>query len=264
MRNFWRLAWLSYKGLYITWQGHAYVFTVFVTPILWVLIISLFGKFAANPRLAESYIVGMAVFSLPFVIVDGIVGAFQGERRYGTLGILFLSPINRLKIFLTRGGIHWGNGIATLSASLAAAWVILGLDFSEVAWVTAFLSVLALAAASTGFALFMGNITILSARRGYIFQFAYGIVLLLSGAVIPTSSLPPLLYHMSQIIPVTNGLAATRASFAGAGLPDVGGLILAELLVGITYALVGAMLFRWVEARAKRLGNLDQVGEGGM
>ena len=92
MRNFWRLAWLSYKGLYITWQGHAYIFRVFLTPILWVLIISLFGKFAAHPRLAEGYIVGMVVFALPFVIVDGIVGAFQHERTYGTLSILFVSP----------------------------------------------------------------------------------------------------------------------------------------------------------------------------
>ena len=262
MRNLWRLAWLSYKGLYITWQGHAYIFTVFVTPILWVLIISLFGKFAAHPRLAEGYIVGMAVFSLPFVIVDGIVGAFQGERTYGTLSILFVSPVNRLKIFLSRGAIHWANGIVTLAASLVAAWAILGLDFSEVAWASALCSILALAAASTGFALLLGNITILSARRGYIFQFAYGIVLLLSGVVIPTSSLPPLLYELSQVIPVTHGLAAVRASFAGAGLADVGGLILTELLIGVTYALVGAVLFRVVEAQAKRLGNLEQVGEG--
>ena len=223
MTNLWRLAWLSYKGLYITWQGHAYIFTVFVTPILWVLIISLFGKFAANPRIAEGYIVGMAVFSLPFVILDGIVGAFQGERRYGTLSILFVSRVNRFKFFLTRGAVHWANGINTMAASLVAAWVILGLDFSEVAWVSAFCSVLALAAASTGFALFLGNVTIVSARRGYIFQFAYGIVLLLSGVAIPTSSLPPVVYELSQIIPVTHGLAATRASFAGASLAEIGG-----------------------------------------
>ena len=48
IRNLWRLAWLSYKGLYITWQGRDYIFRVLVTPILWVLIISLFGKFAAH------------------------------------------------------------------------------------------------------------------------------------------------------------------------------------------------------------------------
>ena len=262
MRNFWRLAWLSYKGLYITWQGHAYIFTVFVTPILWVLIISLFGKFAAHPRLAEGYIVGMVVFALPFVIVDGIVGAFQGERAYGTLSILFVSPVNRLEFFLSRGAVHWANGIVTLAASLVAAWAILGLDFSEVAWVPAFCSILALAAASTGFALLLGNITIISARHGYTFQFAYGIVLIFSGVVIPTSSLPPVLSWVSQVIPVTHGLAAARASFAGAGLAEVGGLILTELLIGITYALVGAVLFRVVEAQAKRLGNLEQVGQG--
>ena len=264
MRNFWRMAWLSYKGLYITWQGQAYIFRVFLTPVLWVLIISLFGKFAANPRLAESYIVGMSIFSVPFVITDGILGSFSTERTYGTLSHLFVSPVNRLKIFLSRGAIHWANGIVTLAASLAAAWAILGLDFSEVNWVSAFCSILALAVASIGFALLLGNVAVASGRGGYTFQFAYGIVLILSGVVIPTSSLPPLLYEISQIIPVTNGLAAARASVAGAGLAEVGGLILAELLVGITYALVGAVLFRLVEARAKRLGNLDQVGEGGM
>ena len=53
MRNLWRLAWLSYKGLYITWQGHAYIFTVFVTPILWVLIISLLGSLPLIPGLPK-------------------------------------------------------------------------------------------------------------------------------------------------------------------------------------------------------------------
>ena len=83
-----------------------------------------------------------------------------------------------------------------------------------------------------------------------------------SGVVIPTSSLPPVLSWVSQVIPVTHGLAAARASFAGAGLAEVGGLILTELLIGITYALVGAVLFRVVEAQAKRLGNLEQMGKG--
>ena len=262
MRTFWRMAWLSYKGLYITWHGQAYIFRVFLTPVLWVLIISLFGKFAAHPRLAESYIVGMAIFSLPFVITDGILGSFVGERTYGTLSFLFVSPVNRLKIFVSHGAVHWANGIVTLAASLAAAWAILGLDFSEVNWVSAFCSILALAAASIGFALLLGNIAVVSVRHGYTFQFAYGIVLIFSGVVIPTSSLPPVLSWVSQVIPVTHGLAATRASFAGAGLADVGGLILTELLKGITYALVGVVLFRVVEAQAKRLGNLEQVGEG--
>ena len=262
IRNLWRLAWLSYKGLYITWQGRDYIFRVLVTPILWVLIISLFGKFAAHPRLAEGYIIGMAVFSLPFVIFDGIAEAFQAERNYGTLSLLFVSPVNRLKIFLSRGAVQWANGIVALAASLVAAWAILGLDFSEVAWVSAFCSILVLAAASTGFALLLGNVTIVSARRGNIFLFAYGIVLIFGGVVIPTSSLPPVLYEISQVIPVTHGLAAARASFAGAGLADVGGLILTELLIGIVYALVGAVLFRVVEAQAKRLGNLEQMGGG--
>ena len=81
----------------------------------------------------------MAVFSLPFVIFDGIAEAFQAERNYGTLSLLFVSPVNRLKIFLSRGAVQWANGIVALAASLVAAWAILGLDFSEVAWVSAFL-----------------------------------------------------------------------------------------------------------------------------
>ena len=262
IRDSWRLAWLSYRALYVSWQGQAYIYRVLLSPVLWVLIISLFGKFAAHPRLAETYVVGMVFFSLPFVIADGILDAFRMERIYGTLPVLFVSRVNRLKIFLSRGAVHWANGIVALAASLAAAWVILELDFSEVNWLSAALASLALVAASTGFALLLGNIAIISAGHTYVFQFAYGIVLIFSGVVIPTSSLPPVLSGLSQVIPVTHGLAAARASFAGAGLADVGGLILTELLIGVTYALVGAVLFRVVEAQAKRLGNLEQVGEG--
>jgi ABC-2 type transport system permease protein len=58
-------------------------------------------------------------------------------------------------------------------------------------------------------------------------------------------------------LPLTHGIAAARKVAAGASLGDVSDLLLAEAAVGISYAIAGFFLFRFLERESRRSAVLD-------
>ena len=261
MNNFARLAVLTYRGAFVSWQGLGYVTRIFFQPLLHVLTVVLAGKFASSPQAAEHYTIGLLAFSIIFVIAYGILEALFYDRAYGILSIMFLSPANRLMVYFGRAGIHWLNAIATFAIGLIGAWLILGLDLSAVDWASLLVTIAVMIVSSITFALLIGNVTLVLFGFVYVFQFVYGVAMLLTGAIIPVDRLPDILKVVSQVIPFTHGIVALRGSFAGAGIADIGDQLLLELAIGVGYGVVGFALFRLMEQETKRRGNLEQVSE---
>ena len=157
MNNFARLVLLTYKGSFVSWQGHGYLTRAFLEPLLTVLTVTLAGKFAANPQIAERYVIGMLAFLIAWVVSYGILESFYNERAYGTLSLLILSRARRLTVYYARAGIQWLNGLVTFTTGLVGAWLILGLDLSDVDWVSLVITVAAMIISSTTFALLIAN-----------------------------------------------------------------------------------------------------------
>ena len=250
---------LHYKALFISWQGSGYIARAFVSPLLVVFFVSLFGKFASDGEAAQRYAIGMAVFSMPFVIAGGLFESAFVDRRSGTLSMVLVSRANRLMLYLTRGAVHWLNGIVTMAACLFCAWILIGLDFSEVDLLGTACAVVALVISSVAFALLMSNFTTLLYNMTYVYQVLYSVCWLLTGVIIPVASLPPGLREVSSVIPITHGFSAFRQSFSGAGFEEVGGEILFEIVVGLTYGIAGFLLFRFVETVARRRGLTEEA-----
>ena len=60
LRNLVLVSVLHYKGLFLSWQGSGYIARAFISPLLVVFFVSLFGKFASDPEAAQRYAIGMA------------------------------------------------------------------------------------------------------------------------------------------------------------------------------------------------------------
>ena len=193
MSNFTRLAVLTYRGAFVTWQGPGYVTRVFFQPLLHVLTVVLAGKFAGSPEAAERYVIGLLAFSIIFVIAFGILEALFYDRSYGILSIMFLSPAHRLMIYFARAGVHWLNAIVTFAIGLVGAWLILGLDLSSVEWTSLLVTIAVMIVSSTTFALLIGSVTLVLFQFVFVFQFVYGVAMLLTGAIIPVDRLPDIL-----------------------------------------------------------------------
>ena len=64
---------------------------------------------------------------------------------------------------------------------------------------------------------------------------------------------------LSNILPLTRGIASARALIAGGSMGDVLPLLVQELGIGLAYGLLGYFLFKWVEVSAKRRGTLETI-----
>ena len=254
MTNFFVQSYLTYRALFFWLNWPAYTGNVFLVPVLYITMLMLTGRFANSPLESDYYIKGMAAYSTPFILIWGITQCNYYERVIGTLAHVLGCSGNRWLIYWSRGTMHFPNGMFTVATSLVFAWVFVGMDFSATNWATLVSSVLLIGFSCTAFALAIGVLAIVIRDWLVISAAASGLLIVFTGVVIPVSDLPFHLNYLGNVLPLTHGVAAFREAFTGAGPAAVGGHLLWELAVGVCYGLSGYLLFRFVEADARRRG----------
>ena len=226
---------------------------------MFVVVVTLAGRFATDTEAGDFYLKGMATVGAFVIMMQGILSSFTRDKILGTLSMLFASAGNRLSMYWSRGILHYPYGVAVISISLFFSWLLLDLDFSSTDWLTLVCSVLLMVAARMAFALFLGNLVLKLRHWVTVFTIANGLVVVLSGVLIPTSDFPAALRGVAHLLPLTHGLQAFRDAFDGAGVTSVGWDLIGELLVAVGYGIAGPILFRLFEADAKRKGTYETV-----
>ena len=82
-------------------------------------------------------------------------------------------------------------------------------------------------------------------------------LLLFSGANLDISTLPKWMQMISNLIPLTRGIASTRKIIAGGEMSTIYLLLIEELGIGLIFTILGFMLFSIFESKAKKLGTLE-------
>ncbi|MCY4107671.1 MAG: ABC transporter permease [Chloroflexi bacterium] len=259
LTNFFLRAYYSYKGLFLWLNWTAFISNVFIAPVVFVVIVTLTGRFAGQSDSANSYVIGMATYAIPVILSGGILQSFCYERTFGTLSLIYASRSNRWVTYWSKGLLHYPNALLAASTSLFFGWLLLDLDFSGLSWPALIVLLLVISFSCLCFCLFMGNFAI--ALREWILPaaIANGIVLITSGVVVPIDQLPGFLGEIGRVVPLTHGLSALRAAFEGASLGDVIDDIVYELVVGLSYLIAGGLLFSLLEANAKRTGTYESA-----
>jgi len=255
--NWWRQSLYSYKGLFLWLNWPGYIGNIFVRPILLVTMFALTGRFARGEAAAEAFAIGMVAYGVANLLTGGIMQGFYYERSFATLSMLFASTTNRLQTYLARAVFHWPSVVLSVAASLVGARLIVGVEFDDADWIAVSAAFLLICTTTALFALALGNFCI--PVRDW--QSPYGVsqiaFLALTGAIIPRGDLPPVLYELGALLPITHGLAAARDAFAGASVSAVSHDLLLEASVGLGYAVLGYALFRFSEAHARRSGSYE-------
>ena len=171
---------------------------------------ALLGAFSQNVEAGTYYAIGVTVLSMAFIIVNGITQSYHYDRAYGTITFMFMSPANRLINFLARTLFHFPNGIITGIIGLFAGWYIIGIDFSNSNWSQIYISLIVISISLLSVGQLLGIFSIISGNWVAVQGIALGLILMLTGIIIPVSSLPKWLQWVVAILPVTNGLEALR------------------------------------------------------
>ena len=83
------------------------------------------------------------------------------------------------------------------------------------------------------------------------------LLLLLTGVNVPADRLPGWMVAVGQGLPLTHAAEAARRLAAGDG--DIAAPLLTEALVGLTWAVLAAVLLKLFEFESRRTASLDVI-----
>ena len=248
---------LSYKGLFLWLNWPAFASNVFLAPVFMVVLFGLFGRFAIDGKTSQDFMVGMAALGVPSILLGGVLQTFYYERSMGVISVNFSSPSSRFALYASRVGLHLPNGVLAAASCIFISWLFLGLDVSETNWPAATCTMMLITVTCAAYALLVGPFVQITNDLLNILAISRGILLTLTGVIVPTEDLPGFLEEVSSVLPLTHGLAALRGSFRGENLGELGPDFILELLIGIVCLIGGYLIYLAVEGFAKHRGPLD-------
>jgi ABC-2 type transport system permease protein len=259
IRLFLQGALLSYVALFRWLRPTTYTASKILLPLNQILFFSFLGMFATGSSDPSFYVIGNAVQVTATSGIYGVTMSVGGDRWEGTLAYLFGTPANRMALFVGRAFFHILDG--TLGVFIGLFWgvLLLGLDLSQTDPLALVLTILITTLSTSGLGLLLGCLSLVTRNIFFINNTVYFLLLIFSGANIPLSSLPSGMLAVSQLLPLTRGIAAVRAIVAGGGLQDIASLLAGELFLAVMYISLGYTMFRWFEFQAKRRGTLEAM-----
>jgi ABC-2 type transport system permease protein len=260
LRTAWRIFWygglMSYGMLFNWARPSIYIPTLIGGPTFQLFFFAALGSYATD-RSPAYFAIGNAVQVSVLAGVFGMTMAIANERWFGTLPAILATPANRAALFAGRFLPFVFNGLLVSLYALAVGIVFLGVRLQPSGLAVVGLALLTTVFSCTAIGALQGAISLRLRDGLFGANLIMMGILLFCGVNIPLSELPGWMQFVSQLLPFTHGLQAIRQAADGAGLADVGGLILVELLIGCAYAVAAFGLFQLLERSARRNATLD-------
>ena len=230
--------------------------TIFIVPFTQMVFFAFVASLSGNASDVAYVVVGNAVSTVTYSSIFSVCQTTDSEKEAGTMEHLLVSPANRFALYFGRGVFPILASLATVTVGLVYAVVVFHVPLDTSALPELAVSIGLTSVAMVGFGLLLGGVALYlrtSIILGNIFLF---IGLLLSGANFPLSNLPVPLQLIGDLLPLTWGISAVRASMAGAPLGTLLGLW-AYVVIGAIASLALAMaLWETFERRALSTGSI--------
>lgn len=246
---------ISFRALFNWLHPAIYIPTMLGSPLFQVLFFSYVGRFSGL-RDDTFFVVGNAVQVSSMAGIYGATMTIANERNFGTLSPLLATPANRIALFLGRALPPIANGllVSTFGFLVGAAFLDFRLSLNAIPPLAFVLLVTVCSCTALGMTI--GSVGMRARDVFFASNLVYFFMLLLCGVNVPVSELPGWMQGIGNVLPLTHGIQAARGIAGGAGLADVGSLVVTEAFIGVCYALIAFMLFRIFEFEGRRTGSL--------
>lgn len=259
-----------YKGLLAGWSERVQIlielplFVVFF--LLFAILTGSGDEIAATGEISWSFdtertswmLVGFAAFAFFYLQSVKLFWRLLGEIQSGTLEQVHLSPLpSWLVVAAGRVAAALIETAFVVAMMFAITSVFVDLD---IPWrVEAALPLLFLIAASIGYSLVLGGLTLILKRVEMLADLMLVPVWVASGMFIPLDAMPAWLAAFGRVMPITHPLQSLRRVLFGGGSFEVawgdGGLVWV-VVSALTWLLIGIFVFGVGERIAKRQGSL--------
>jgi ABC-2 type transport system permease protein len=213
-------------------------------------------------RATTYLLVGAVLWAYLGIIFEFLTETVAWERWEGTIEYTFMAPLRRSAHLAGMGVFAVLYGLVRAVLLFMVVATFFDLELPSVDPVAALVVVLVASISFTGIGMMTAVLPLISPEKGAQLGFvAQGILLVVSGVYYPVEVLPGWMQALATISPATYALDGTRAAILdGAGIADLGGDLLALVVIGAVAVPAGLALFGAGERYAKRHGKLKRSG----
>jgi ABC-2 type transport system permease protein len=247
---------ISFRALFGWLSPWIYVPSMLVAPIVQILLFAYMGR-SAGEESDGFYVIGNAVQYSAIPCLFAMANTVAGERSTQTLGIVLVTPANRVALFLGRSLPVVVNGAIVSMFALVVGSLLLGVRLPASTWLPLALVVAIAAVSCTGLGLANAALGLRVRETAVLSNVLFGLLLIFCGANIPVDALPAWMEATARWLPLTHAIEAARELATGARLGSVAGLVGRELLLGVLYGAVGLVALRLLEAEGRRRATLE-------
>ncbi|QVK17002.1 ABC transporter permease [Mycoplasmatota bacterium] len=255
VRRFFNQAIMSYKSLFGMLTLENYIFVKTLMPILQLVFFVLTAKFAYHANDVTQWVIGNALILASFNAFFGVSMTFISDRYMGTLKVVMSSPMNKFSIFIGRTLMHIADGFLSVISGLLIGVLLFNVNLSSINFPLFILTIIIGVFSVMSLGVLIGIFALITREIYMLTNICYSLMLILSGANIPRESLPIWLNHLSQIIPLTRSVEASKLLLVGN--TNVTWLLIEELLLGCSYIIIALCFYKFIERIARVYGTLD-------
>lgn len=249
----------TFKGLFGFLKPEIYVLVKVVNPVFQVMFFSLIAKHAYGNVDITPFIVGNAFVLCMYNAFFGVGCTLINERGYGTLKLLIGSPCNKFNVFITKSTFHIIDGIFTVLIGLFTGIIFFNIriPIDILPYFIVCLVIAIFTACSMG--LLIGSIGLITRDINMLLNLSSMLLMSLCGVNFSIEKLPTVLQYVSNILPLTNALKASKLLLNGGiiNYGKVNSLLINELLLGIGYCIIAYLSFKFMEKLAKCRATID-------
>jgi ABC-type polysaccharide/polyol phosphate export permease len=259
MRRFLACAALSYRSLMNWLRPPNLVGSKLLNPLCQVVLFVLIVRASGGTGLTAPQVVASnGVVLTSFGGVYGLSICLSQARASGILPYFAVAPVSRTWLLASMAFFNVIDGILTGLLVIAVGLPAVGASLKSFPLLFCIVIVAALSAAALGLLTSALSLTFRD-QVGVGMNVVFFLTLLLSGAEVPTGSLPPGFAQLSAVWPLSHAVAAARVavlSQTGHAWPDIA----AEAGVAVVVSLAAVIFTRATERFARATGRNHVFG----
>ncbi|WP_234123680.1 ABC transporter permease [Clostridium hydrogenum] len=249
LKRFIRQSYYSFMGIAGFFGFTNYLLIKILNPIFNIIFIAFVASNAYETNNISKWVLGSAFLLCTTNAFFGVGAILIYERSFGTLKLIIASPVDKFKIFTSKIVFYILDGIINISVGIIVGYTMFGLRIPVDKFPIFLLTVLVGMFSSCAMGLLIGSIGLITRDINLLLNLSSAILSIFTGANFAVDRLPSFLYNISNIVPLTRVIKASRLLLENKTV-GVYSLIGQEALVGICYLIVGYFVLKFMERSA--------------
>lgn len=257
IKRFFNQAWLSFQGQQSAFRFDEFLIYKTAYPLLNLIFYCILAGYSFQTQNLTKWVVGNSFLLCVNTCIFSLGTSFTGERYYGRMRSIIVSPVNKLSVILHKGFFPSFIAFLTVLIGFIVGSVIFRVDLSDFNIMLYIMVLLVAMFAVTGFGMFIAVFGLISDQMHFILNLISYVLMIFCGANFPISQLPVWTRYISKLLPLTRSIEATNMLFGNRKDGVVFQLLMEEAGIGTTYFIIGAMIIRIVTKIAVKKASFE-------